>query len=248
MISKLKYIVLCGLILMCFSCKKNQKHRINKNKTIVATIDSISITQNEVDYFVKQKLYDELSRIHLIRKIALEEIIKNKLLGTKLKSKEYQILAPFIHNIYEKMACDFEYSKIVSVKKKSDNLSCEHNQLLELLGSYEKSTKRIRQNQNIYDLITLFVGNLFNISDKKGKYFLDYIIPKDKIIYETAINYGCIHSPKYIEKKIAKPISYKTLLELSNYEIYEELCMLITHPKINCKIIKSKIFMLLFAI
>ena len=71
-------IIILGLfILIFFSCNEKQK---NKNIPIIATIDSIIIYQNEVDNFVKQKLYDELSRIHLIRKIALEEIIKKKLL------------------------------------------------------------------------------------------------------------------------------------------------------------------------
>jgi protein-disulfide isomerase len=78
--SILNIIILEFFILFFFSCNEKQKNKKDKNIPIIATIDSIIIYQNEVEYFVKQKLYDELSRIHLIRKIALEEIIKNKLL------------------------------------------------------------------------------------------------------------------------------------------------------------------------
>lgn len=188
MISKLKYIVLCGLILMCFSCKKNQKHRINKNKTIVATIDSISITQNEVDYFVKQKLYDELSRIHLIRKIALEEIIKNKLLkreADKQSIKKNELLQNLYNSkINEKTILNFAKKRRYDV----NGINAIEKSVINYQISSKKGFELLRKNFEAF-ILSNYIDSIKQKSDL-SIYLKPPTPPKVKIDQSLVHFYG----------------------------------------------------------
>ena len=51
----------------------------------MASIDSVPINYDEVDNLIRQELYDQLSRIYLIRKVTLDEVIKDKILQLEAK-------------------------------------------------------------------------------------------------------------------------------------------------------------------
>ncbi len=73
------HIILFAILLT--SCNFNKKRNIVfEESNMVAYIDSIPISFEEIDDLCQQELFDELSRIHLIRKITLEEVIKDKII------------------------------------------------------------------------------------------------------------------------------------------------------------------------
>ena len=57
-----------------------RKNSVSEKSNQIASIDSIPINYDEVDNLIKQELYDQLSRIHLIRKVTLDQVIKDKVL------------------------------------------------------------------------------------------------------------------------------------------------------------------------
>jgi protein-disulfide isomerase len=78
---KITYIFLLIFVLFFSSCKSYDKnHDAITNQKILAYVDSIPIMCDSVDYLIRQELFDELNRIHLIRKITLNEVIDDKLL------------------------------------------------------------------------------------------------------------------------------------------------------------------------
>lgn len=86
-------LVLIFLCITFFSCNKATKSDYFENTSSVAQIDSIKIMMTDVDATIRQELYDELSRIHLIRKVALEEVIKTKILEIEAKKRKLTIEA-----------------------------------------------------------------------------------------------------------------------------------------------------------
>lgn len=78
---KTPFLILFITALFLFSCNsyhKNQIQDVTQNN--IASIDSIPILCDSIDNLIKQELYDELSRIFLIRKVTLEQVIKDKIL------------------------------------------------------------------------------------------------------------------------------------------------------------------------
>lgn len=82
----MKIIFIFITILFLTSCKSYNKDKVQDvNKNILAIIDSVPIGYDEADNLIKQELYDELSRIYLIRKVTLEQVIKDKILQLEAK-------------------------------------------------------------------------------------------------------------------------------------------------------------------
>jgi protein-disulfide isomerase len=89
---KIPFLILFSTTLILFSCNSSPKNQIqDTTKNIIASVDSIPIFCDSVDNMVKQELYDELSRIYLIRKIALEQVIKDKLLWSEAKKLNFTV-------------------------------------------------------------------------------------------------------------------------------------------------------------
>lgn len=73
------HIILFAILLT--SCNFNKKRNIVfEESNMVAYIDSIPISFEEIDDLCQQELFDELSRIHLIRKVTLEKVINDKII------------------------------------------------------------------------------------------------------------------------------------------------------------------------
>lgn len=77
---KYNALIWCIIFFCVLSCNRVKIHDNEKKNESMAHIDSIPVTYEEVDELIKQELYDELSRIYLIRKVALDQVIKEKIL------------------------------------------------------------------------------------------------------------------------------------------------------------------------
>lgn len=77
---KYNALIWCIIFFCVLSCNGVKIHDNEKKNESMAHIDSIPVTYEEVDELIKQELYDELSRIYLIRKVALDQVIKEKIL------------------------------------------------------------------------------------------------------------------------------------------------------------------------
>lgn len=82
----LYYISATLIVLFYASCNS---HRSSKHteKDIIAELDGEVIYANEINTIIKQELYDELCRIHEIKKKALEQLINVKLLQKEANKK-----------------------------------------------------------------------------------------------------------------------------------------------------------------
>jgi len=89
---KTPFLILFITTLFLFSCNSYHKNHIqDTTQKIIALVDSIPILCDSVDNMVKQELYDELCRIYLIRKVTLEQVIKDKILQLEAKKLNYTI-------------------------------------------------------------------------------------------------------------------------------------------------------------
>lgn len=84
------FIFLCATI--C-SCNRVTNPDYIENTATIAQIDSIEITMTDIDETIRQELYDELSRIYLIRKVALDEVINTRVLGIEAIKQKLTIEA-----------------------------------------------------------------------------------------------------------------------------------------------------------
>lgn len=69
------------LLLIVGACSQNEKpENLHSTTNIIAYVDTFPIRLNEIDNKIKQNLYDELSRIHLLRTTVLNNEIEKQLL------------------------------------------------------------------------------------------------------------------------------------------------------------------------
>jgi protein-disulfide isomerase len=115
----------------------NNKNTVSEKSNQIAFIDSIPINYDEVDNLCRQELFDELSRIHLIRKITLEEIIKDKIL--QLEANKLNITVEQLKNSLNKNKIT-----IVNLEKfaKLMNISERVTELRETLVSYNTNSSK----------------------------------------------------------------------------------------------------------
>ncbi len=111
---KLAFIFLFITILFFTSCKPyNRNHVTDANQNILASIDSIPIVYDEVDNLIKQELYDQLSRIYLIRKVTLNEVIKDKILQLEAQ-KSNSTVEELKNKLYKNKITDANLEKFAS--------------------------------------------------------------------------------------------------------------------------------------
>jgi protein-disulfide isomerase len=94
-------LIIVLLALLVTSCNLYKKKKaVSEKSDQIASIDSIPISFDEVDNLCRQELFDQLSRIHLIRKITLEQVIKDKVL--QLEAKRLNIsVEQLTHSLYK---------------------------------------------------------------------------------------------------------------------------------------------------
>lgn len=75
------------IVLFYASCNSQQNSKYTE-KDMIAEFDGETIYANEINTIIKQELYDELCRIHEIKKKALEQLINVKLLQKEADKKQ----------------------------------------------------------------------------------------------------------------------------------------------------------------
>ena len=81
------YISAMLMVLFYASCNSHQSSK-GTEKDIIAEFDGEAIYASEINTIIKQELYDELCRIHNIKKEALEQLINVKLLQKEANKKQ----------------------------------------------------------------------------------------------------------------------------------------------------------------
>ncbi|MFV0507287.1 MAG: DsbA family protein [Bacteroidales bacterium] len=84
-------LLLGTILLSCSPSKQKGKAYFVENRTPAALIDTIPLFLDSIDQIVRQQLYDELSRIHVIRETATKEAINNKLIDIEAKKQNLSI-------------------------------------------------------------------------------------------------------------------------------------------------------------
>lgn len=132
----LKNFVYSAICIMFFTYCSNSN--VNKvDSCVIACVDSMEITYAEVDNFVKQELFDQLSRIYHIRLIALEEILNSKLLVLEAAKK----------NIDKKALISDLYAK--KIYKESIDFFIKTNNYEEVVPVIERSLSYIDANTEV---------------------------------------------------------------------------------------------------
>jgi hypothetical protein len=83
-----------------FSCTNNRE-KIRFNKNVITTIDSLEITYEEIDSTIRQELFDKLSQIHALRRVAMESSINSKVLAIEA-SKYKTTVDELLNDLYHK--------------------------------------------------------------------------------------------------------------------------------------------------
>lgn len=78
---KYRRIFYLFILIICVSCSRN------KEQSVIAEVNGISVTSDELNQLVQQELFDELNRIYEIKKIALNQLIRNKLILIESQKK-----------------------------------------------------------------------------------------------------------------------------------------------------------------
>ncbi|MEI6050897.1 MAG: thioredoxin domain-containing protein [Bacteroidota bacterium] len=162
---KLKIIFKIIILLPALTSCQNGNHPINTDY-VVAYIDSLQISIKQVDIRARQEIYDELNRVYLIRKIALEEILREKLLG--LEATKYNLtIEKLIDSIYYMALRHNKLQRFIS-----------ENHYSEGIPAFERTLK--------YYEIQSEDGN--NILHKRFKeYILKNYIDSLKLVYKTRV-------------------------------------------------------------
>jgi len=90
-------LFLLTVLTSCLSEKKEIKSFPSKKNAI--EIDSITVTYTELDSKIRQELFDELNRIYTIRKVASEEIVKDKVLELEATKNKIDV-SKLTQNLY----------------------------------------------------------------------------------------------------------------------------------------------------
>lgn len=75
------------MVLFYTSCNP-QKNAMHTEKEVIAEFDGEAIYANEINTIIKQELYDELCRIHEVKRKALEQLINVKILQKEANKKQ----------------------------------------------------------------------------------------------------------------------------------------------------------------
>lgn len=97
----LKLILIIYFSLTFSSCDFDTNQ--SQNDVIVALIDDEKLTMNALDDKIKFQLYEQLYDIYLVRKIALDEMIEEKLLLKESVLKQIPIDSLLMTNVYVKI-------------------------------------------------------------------------------------------------------------------------------------------------
>lgn len=163
---KLQFILLQAFMLFLLSsCNQVESSKLNSNE-IVAYIDTIPITIGQVDNNIRQEIFDELNRIYIIRKITLEEILKEKLLSLEA-SKNKMTVEILLDSLYQNVINSNKFQKYIN-----DN-------------QYDKGIPVLERTLKYYD-INLRQGHEVLIKRYK-EYLLKYYIDSLKIVNKTRI-------------------------------------------------------------
>ena len=219
----MKHILFLAAIAICFSCC-NPKEKI-ENKTIIASIDSIPIYQEEIDSLVDKRIYQ-------IRKDALRFIINKRIL-IKESERLYTSLATLVQNeiVNKTKAVTAEDYKMYVAKnsidaKKSDSLDIIKQILLtkreERQAEYTETLKKnytidIALRPKYFPLIKTDSIISYNLNEQKSGNITVYAIsdyectscqhaePKLKNIiakYKKDVNFKYVYYSSYIAKSI----------------------------------------------
>lgn len=89
----MKIITFVSIISLFFGCNSNiSKNTISNKDNVVVQIDSLLIPMDSIDKLIHQEIYDELSRIYLIRKVALEQVIDDKVLTLEANKQRLSVI------------------------------------------------------------------------------------------------------------------------------------------------------------
>jgi len=92
---------------ICINGCKSDIVKDIENNNIVAYVNDNPIYYTDIDKIIKQELYDELNRIYLIRKLALDETIKEIMLKSeaeKYNTSKYELIDNYYKTHYSNIA------------------------------------------------------------------------------------------------------------------------------------------------
>lgn len=173
---KTHFIFLFFIVLFFTSCKSHsRKNTFDANQNIIATIDSNPILYDSVDNLLKQELYDELSRIYLVRKITLEQVIKDKILQLEAK----------------KLNCSVEELKGSLYKKKVNNANLQN---FSSHTNYPGKVPELRETLVFHDINSNRGHDL--LVTKYKEYLLNQYVDSLRKLHQITISLKPPNSPK----------------------------------------------------
>jgi hypothetical protein len=118
MVKQTRFIIALFSLYCITACKEATKL---PDKEAIALVNGYSVSYKEIDQTISQELYDELNRIYLIRKIALDEFLKEKLLNLEASKKKISKNA-LLDSFYQKKITPSTLKGFIETNKYSNGI------------------------------------------------------------------------------------------------------------------------------
>lgn len=171
------------LIILFYTSCNSKKNSIHTEKDIIAEFDGEVIYANEINAIIKQELYDELCRIHEVKRKALEQLINVKLLQKEANKKQMT---------YQEFVDDYTDAKIQQLgidsllKKYNIKSITEFREKSIYSVSVDSPTGKVTRNFHLKGAI---VDDLLD-SLKRNKKIVQYLYPPKS----PSINLNNLHT------------------------------------------------------
>ena len=221
-------------------------HAQKKNDDYIVKIGDEFISQDKIDLKIKQELYDEFYRVYIIRKIALEDYVKNYLIE-KDADRMGQTKSQYLNNLYlrfvnEKNVKEFVKShNVKSVPKLTRTLNyynVESKDGAEIIIDEYKNYLVDKLVDSLKGLTTVDVYLSPPVRPKlelniENKHLTGKINSDCIVLFISDLE--CIKCKKYHEiyQKIILKYQDKVRFEFLNFGSYISLCALATESAAN---------------
>lgn len=195
---KYSLFLLSVLIVNTLGCKNQEK---NEKKEIAAIVDSEIVYINDIDQRLTQELFDELNRIYTMRSIALNDLIKEKIIHIEA-TKQQLTSEIFLERYISEKLKEKDLETYAIEKDLTNNILQLKNRLITHdINSAEG--KKIALKKYRETIINLLVDSLKEQSDIR--FFLS-----PPVLSQINVNYNIVHYIGNLDSKV-------TLLMISDF-------------------------------
>lgn len=181
---QIKFIIIA---LIFISCKQ-------KNDNIICYIDNNPVTYEEVDNTIKQELYDALNNIYITRKIALDNVISQKLLSDEA-IRTHTTVDSLINTLYSKQITSSAIKQFARDNNLEEEISIFKGRLLYYKTNSPEGQKALVENYKKFVLKK-------HVDSLRSKHKIDVIL-KEPVRPRIELDQLLVHFKGNLNSKVS---------------------------------------------